>query len=526
MKQNIFLIFFLICAILPIKAVTNAELKMFNETTKDWIPTEFFNMNYALFDVGRDSQCLVSNKGKIILKLSKDERISFNSADVDFRTDFGININGRADFNLDKAYPIIVQNINDDSLYIVDCNGKVIAEKGVYDHACVFIDGYLRVCKNGLWGVVDTDMKIIIPFKHAEYGEIFINHNIWTYSYDDKKWHMHDATGKEICSYDFVDRNVYKRMAMVEKNYRRYLRNRSLGITIVRNGDKWGAVDKNGKVVIPLVNNEQCSVYTDSNGLWYYDESIFDQSGKLLYKPGDYHTTAYTAFGYIFTERNEVRNDKYFCDFAIFEKSTGTKISYFPIDEDRRWHLLGNEWVLEDKNGKYISGPYIDLQFKQDCTSKDWAPWYGYDSDKYFEVVDDGKAGLIDQNGKFILPMKYSSCSVDHSVLRGSILDGSIRYVAFYDFNGKEIQPMALHKRLAHENFGWHYEGTDCTLDAYQVNGKWGLLDMETKKTVVPFCLDDVLAFMHGVGVVKYKGRLYYINEKGEGLPNEAYMTK
>lgn len=49
---------------------------------------------------------------------------------------------------------------------------------------------------------------------------------------------------------------------------------------------------------------------------------------------------------------------------------------------------------------------------------------------------------------------------------------------------------------------------------------------METKKTVVPFCLDDVLAFMHGVGVVKYKGRLYYINEKGEGLPKEVYKKE
>ena len=133
---------------------------------------------------------------------------------------------------------------------------------------------------------------------------------------------------------------------------------------------------------------------------------------------------------------------------------------------------------------------------------------------------------MIDMNGKLVLPMKFSSCRVVNDLFQANVLKNGVFYIGYFDLNGNEIVPVSLYRRFAYENFGWHYEGTDCTLDAYQVNGKWGLLDMETKKTVVPFCLDDVLAFMHGVGVVKYKGRLYYINEKGEGLPNEAYMTK
>lgn len=52
--------------------------------------------------------------------------------------------------------------------------------------------------------------------------------------------------------------------------------------------------------------------------------------------------------------------------------------------------------------------------------------------------------------------------------LKGNVLNRPLRYVAFYDLKGKEIQPMGLHKRLAVEGFGWHYESADCTLDAYQ----------------------------------------------------------
>ena len=71
--------------------------------------------------------------------------------------------------------------------------------------------------------------------------------------------------------------------------------------------------------------------------------------------------------------------------------------------------------------------------------------------------------------------------------------------------------------------FGWFYEGKDCPFEACRLDGKWGCLDKKTKEVVIPFVLDDVYAFMNGVGVVVYNGRLHYINEKGEGLPDEAY---
>ena len=62
----------------------------------------------------------------------------------------------------------------------------------------------------------------------------------------------------------------------------------------------------------------------------------------------------------------------------------------------------------------------------------------------------------------------------------------------------------------------------DCPFDGYMLNGKWGLLDNVTKKLIIPFCLDGLSEYRNGLGKVLYKGKLYFINHKGERLPSEA----
>lgn len=503
----------------------NGNFKI-NTLPDSLVPLFRYNMNVALFKGNEDSVYVVNVDGDIIFKGPKTTSIMFNS-NLDF---YGVNedgdpLNVRNDLNLDGVYPIVIREGDDHSTYAIDYKGHTVIKKGKYDIISNFVDGYARVSKDDKWGIIDVNSKEIVPLSASEGFHFFINHNIWQYFESDSKWHMIDNQGKDVCSFDQVTYNYDTSFPLVEKYFIYYMKNRDLGISIVRKGNKWGAVDKYGKIIIPLVNERPSAVYKCEDGRWIYGGSVFDQNGNLIFKQSDYQTSTTVEYGTILTEKMEQKENSYSLIFGLYD-SKGNKTNYIQVSDNIRWHLIGSEWTLEDNKGRIVSGPYEDVEFKHDCPAKDFSPWIGDKAEELFKVVDDGKAGLIDQNGKFILPMKYSSCSVDHSALKGSILDGSIRYVAFYDFNGKEIQPMALHKRFAYEGFSWHYEGTDCTLDAYQVNGKWGLLDMETKKTVVPFCLDDVLAFMHGVGVVKYKGRLYYINEKGEGLPKEAYMTK
>ena len=55
-------------------------------------------------------------------------------------------------------------------------------------------------------------------------------------------------------------------------------------------------------------------------------------------------------------------------------------------------------------------------------------------------------------------------------------------------------------------------------------NGEYfSLVDKKTNKVVVPFCLDYVGICSNGLVRVGYKGKVYFINSNGEGLPVEAY---
>lgn len=518
--KNIVLFILTVASFLTSVSVVGENTK-YDILTKS-LPLFRYNMNVAVYKGVDDSIFVVNRDGKIIFKGPNSVDVVFNSnIDFDGNND-GSPLITRFDFNLDGVYPIFIKDKKDHSTYAIDYNGRVVIKKGTYDFIFPFVDGYSRVSKNEKWGIIDVNGKEIVPLVASDIYKFFINHNIWQYFESDSKWHMIDNQGRDVCSFDEVTFNYNIHKALVEKNFIFYMKNRDLGITIVRNGNKWGAVDKTGKIIVPLVNESPSAVYKSENDMWIYYESVFDSNGKLMFSPQNYPITTILEYGCVLTQKTEKRGDKYFSDWNLYDIK-GNNTEYLPISENARWHLIGNEWVLEDIKGRIISGPYENIDFQNDCPSKDIKPWIGDRANEFFCVFDDGKAGLIDKTGKFILPMKYSSCSVEHNALKGTIIDGSIRYVAFYDFIGKEIQPMGLHQRLSYQNFGLHYEGKDCPLDAYQVNGKWGLLDMETKKTVVPFVLDDVLAFMNGVGVVKYKGRLYYINAKGKGLPDEAY---
>lgn len=513
-----------------VSALTKQELNRFNEVSKNLKPTFQYNMNVSLFKGNNDSTFIVSNEGKIIKGLSKYELVCFNSNQqfASGKIDDVAYLRERPDLDLGGKYPIVICDVTDiDSIvsYALRYNGEVLIEKGTYDAIEFFIDGYARVKKNNLWGVINSEGIVVVPLSLHDRSHIFINHNIWIYNESVSKWQMLNEKGDVVCSYDEVDYNIDKRLKLAEKNLRKFFKNRDLGITIVRDGEKWGAVNKEGKVVVPIVNDKHSVVYRADNGMWFYGESIFNQEGKPIIKPIDYRICSYIAFDHVLTEKVETIENANVIDFVLYDFN-GNKVDNFSLPNGFRWCLVGNEWILRNANGQMVAGSFTDVVFKHDCPLKDINPWSGYSSNSYFKVYDEGSAGLMDLNGKLVLPMKYSTCRVVNDLFQAYMLKNGIFYIGYFDLNGNEILPVSLYRRAAYEDFGWHYEGADCKLDAYQKNGKWGLLDMETKNTVVPFCLDDVLAFMHGVGVVKYKGRLYYINEKGEGLPDEVYQTK
>lgn len=54
-------------------------------------------------------------------------------------------------------------------------SGKVIVEEGLYDYIDGFRYGFARVKKNGLWGVIKNDGKLVLPTEYLDLMDFYYN---------------------------------------------------------------------------------------------------------------------------------------------------------------------------------------------------------------------------------------------------------------------------------------------------------------------------------------------------------------
>ena len=226
--NKVFLILILFFA-QTLSALTKQELNRFNEVTKNLTPTFRYNMNVTLFKGDSDSTFIVSNDGRIIKGLSQYELVIFNSnlQEKSGSIDELVDLIERSDLDMDGEYPLVIRDITDlDSVatYAIRYNGDVVVKKGIYDGIECFVDGYAKVCKDHLWGVINKEGAVVVPLSLHDCNHIFINHNVWIYAEGISKWQMLNEKGEVVCSYDEVDYNIDKRLKRVEKILEVFLR--------------------------------------------------------------------------------------------------------------------------------------------------------------------------------------------------------------------------------------------------------------------------------------------------------------
>jgi len=130
--------------------------------------------------------------------------------------------------------------------FFVDANGKIASKE--YDNAYSFSDGAALVEENGKWFAVDTRFAVLCEVPGSPAG------NYW--------W----STGKE--------------------EHYNYFKNGLLAVKSSAN--KWGAMDKTGKIVIPQTHDKPFS-FNGSYAAVYgpYDSTskiiVIDRSGKTVY---------------------------------------------------------------------------------------------------------------------------------------------------------------------------------------------------------------------------------------------------
>lgn len=181
-------------------------------------------------------------------------------------------------------YDRIDLHITHDNIILCEIDGKmggvnICTGKQVISFDYDFIDsecyGLLKCAKNSMYGYIDTNGNVVIPFKHSHYlncnDGYFVLKNV-----DDSLWYCYNKKGKKvkIGNYGFGDicESVEKRIKVCKRGKWGFINSENgileipyiydyatdfdNGIAVVKktegNNSFFGAIDKNGEIIIPL----------------------------------------------------------------------------------------------------------------------------------------------------------------------------------------------------------------------------------------------------------------------------------
>lgn len=386
-----------------------------------------------------------------------------------------------------------VLKYKDGSLYgIIDLSGKKITE-AIYEEisGLDYKEGYLKVKENGLYGIINIKGTTIIK---PEYENITAD---GYYSKDTKyskagfilrtktdngyKFGYATYNGKVVLEPIY---NEVNRITEIEDDKNVYLLSSTNG--------KYG-LTKNEKQIIE--NEYEDIVYDKTSNLLIVNKDeikgVYNIEGKIII-PIDY--TSITIGGdYINAIKNETR--------VIFD------ISGQKLDTDITSHLKvsdnysiiidkdNNYNIVDNSNNKLLNDKYVYIEFFKD---------------NLFIATQENRTGLIDANGKIIVPLKYGTVQkiekvdlleaaeiengkIDLIDEKGNILEGledaslekNDEYIKIYSkddakyfkLDGTQVE----YKELYPSN----------SLYAKKQNGKWGFVN-SNGNTVVDYIYDMV----------------------------------
>lgn len=367
-----------------------------------------------------------------------------------------------------------------------------------YDELHNFHEGLARVCKNGKYGFIDKLGNEIIPCKY-DYANDF-EKGISIVEIDEKRGGINQR-GKMVipCIYDYI--------TSFEKD----------SLTVASINDKSGIIDLNGNVIIPF-NYEDCGNFCE--GLAYVRKDgllgFVNKKGELVI-PCQY-SNLYSDDGHLvgFSEGlvgvfmgNECgyidRNGNIVIPFqeelvgAPF--SSGLSYTYKNLKDLYSFSLTNNppSMQLEPLEGAFI---YKNGQFASDFFKTDGILGF---KNGYCKVRNEsGWEGLMDSQGKFTIPCKYSFINnniegkyaligINHKIGVANKATGEITIPIIYDDIGRTFE-----------------EG----IIPVKKDGKYGYIN-EYNEIIIPFSYDYAGDFSEGFAIVKRYGKYGYIDRFG-----------
>jgi len=267
----------------------------------------------------------------------------------------------------------------------------------------------------------------------------------------------------------------------------------------IRKGNKWGMYNFHGKMILPLKYDEIHNQYRvkvgkywgllDNNQNWVlspeYDEIQGDIRGAKIMKDNQVGYIDYFRKILIPTDYDDIKQVKYIKPILFFAKKN-------------------NKWGMVDKDANPITPfKYDKLVVRTEIIS-----------------FQNGKCGLMDREGKELTPQIFTKISKYAHGAKGPFLrveqDGKFGII---NTLGNWILPCQF-DGVGSFHFNKFIE--EPKLFPVEKNRKMGFAK-EGGKVVIPFLFDQVKQFNQGVSIVVKNGKTFLINEKGNQITKKHY---
>ena len=487
-----------------------------------------------------------------------------------------VNIFGLADVSgkllLDTQYAAIkliqdryIHARRDTLVGLWDRYGNVVIPMEYTSFGVISDDGVLAAYKNGKAGFINLQNQIVLPIEYEGTG-----------TSGNRKIAYKDST------YVLMD-NQFKVIKRI-KNYKDvYSFSNGFAVVSIKDpndyyGNLYGYIDEDGNEIIPpkypaagAVNAYGIMVVGQRN-YSIIRQLLINTHDQLLSEGEDYYEI--NAFG------SRLLYNKGGSDFKFFSSKTGQVLTNFPYT--KLYPLEYGErkdWAKVYRNGKIglidttltelLPPEYDDMRsfYKGRIEIKKGDHWgyadeqfriripFIYNKTEYFRyamttVEQNKKKGLIDRDGRTVIPLRYDQITFDYACDR-IYADKGDDGIDIYDREGR---------LLLATDFEYIGQYGSNNYVAYRQNGKLGFMDYDFKvlyepefngcghfydglawvrkdakggyinkqfQLVVPVELEYMENFAAGFTKVKKDGREYYINTKGEEVvPTEAELKK
>ncbi len=269
----------------------------------------------------------------------------------------------------------------------IDAQGTLVVEPQ-FQNAQAHAQGLAAVMVDGKYGYIDTAGKMVIEPRFEEVDQWYREVEHMDVKVDGK-WGVINLVGEYLVQPEWEEISSYGALWCVKK------------------AEKYGAVDHNGKEMIPAVYDEVLPIWDKAAEKDYYwvkqgeAWGVFSEAGELLCEPQwtkEYNTTPYFSNP---CEDFIKGSDQYIVDVS----GKGTLIGAYGLV------AVGTKTVMVKKEFLSPKSQLLTFDGKLICEADCPLPWYT-DYGLYIISGDEGRQGLMNEEGNIVSSSQWSKLSM------------------------------------------------------------------------------------------------------------------